>query len=239
VIDLTLVIPYFDQPQMLLRQVEEIEKYNGVRVIVVDDCSPIKASDVIRGALCSLYRIDTDIPWNRGGARNLGSMQAETEWLIHVDIDHVLPAECLERLLEYPASENHWYRFPRFRVGTADETRKKDDLDPDCEFGPIKPHIDSYLIRRDLFLKSPYDEDYSGCLGGGSPFLDRMQRIKPVRVLPADIYLEVYTRDKIPDASVVTLNRDTSEYKRRRKLKEKTGKVKPKNPLRFKWHRVW
>jgi hypothetical protein len=128
-----------------------------------------------------------------------------------------------------------WYRFARFRVGKADETRKKDLIPDEKEFGEIKPHIDSYLVTKEIYWKAGgYDESYSGCLGGGSPFLEQLAIAAPMKLLPEDIHLHVYTRHVIPDASISTLSRDTSEYKRRRAV---IGKVKGKNPLRFKWHR--
>lgn len=229
---------------MLCKQLRAVLDYpDDFKVIVVDDCSPEPAEDVngIWGAKVSLYRIETDIPWNRGGARNLASHMAETPWLLHVDIDHILKPDCAQELAGTIDSLDpaKWYRFPRYRVGRADETRRKDDLPDGCEFGPIKPHIDSHLMTRELYWKTGgYDEYYSGCLGGGSPFLKRMLQFAPVEVLPEPVHLDVHTRFSVPDASVNDLSRDTSEYSRRRKAKEATGDTTPIKPLNFKWRRV-
>lgn len=231
---ITLIIPYYNQPLMLERQVEEIRKYpKGYKIIVVDDCShvPAKKYDGI-----DLYRIETDIPWNRGGARNLGVHVCETEWLIHVDIDHVLPAECAERLLEFIPDSEKWYRFERYRVGKADGTRRKDSIPDDCEYGKIHPHIDSYLVTKLTYWKAGgYDERYSGCLGGGSPFLEQLSRTAEMEILPDEIHLCVYTRSVIRDSSASNLSRDTSEYKRRR---NRIGSAKANNPLRFVWNKI-
>jgi hypothetical protein len=244
---LTLIVPYYRQPAMLLQHLllwEELpaEVRSQIRLLIVDDGSPEPAEPVVRAHPISkamLYRIDVDIPWNRGGARNLGSTEAKTPWLMHVDIDHVLPYENVIALLKLIGTLQHgkWYRFRRFRMGAADETRGKDKADPKATFVEIKPHIDSYLISRDLYWRTGgYDEDYSGCLGGGSPFLRRLETFAPVEVL--DIALHVYTRHVVPDSSVVSLSRDTSEYSKRRRVKEKMGNTVPKNPLRFPWSRV-
>ena len=225
---------------MLARQVEEWEQYSErakaiIDFIVVDDASPepVSVPEWIR-----LYRIKEDIPWGRSRARNLGSNAADSEWIVHLDTDHILPAASAEALLDANIKRDCWYRFPRFRVGKADETRRKDLISDDCEFGEIKPHIDSHLMTRELFLRSPYDEAYAGCLGGGSPFLARLQEIAPVQLLPDDVHLHVYTRHVIPDASIFTLDRDTSEYKRRRREKERTGDTTPKDILQFEWDRI-
>jgi hypothetical protein len=242
----TLILSYYCQPRMLERQLVELNQYPpGVQVIIVDDCSPEPAQPVVlecaSAALLAhlrLYRILVDIPWNRGMARNLGAVETQTDWLLQTDLDHILPAPCVPAVLHFQPAAGTWYRFPRWRRGAADETRQKDTLSRECEYGQIKPHIDSYLIHRQLFLNSPYDESYSGCLGGGSPFLARMEQRAPVVLLPEEMRLEVYTRQRIPDASITTLSRDTSEYTRRRRQKEGSGDTKPTHILRQPWERV-
>jgi len=237
---ISIIIPYYNAPLMLGRQLQEARQYPGAyEVVIVDDCgSPPAATIVSANDRVKVYRIQEDIPWNREGARNLGAVVAVAEWILHVDIDHVLPVRCAERLLEHKLRSSRWYRFPRWRVGRADDTRKKDDIPDDQEYGQIKPHIDSYLCRKELYWRAGgYNEDYSGCLGGGGPFLKILTREGGTPLLlPPDIYLEVYTRSQFKDASVADLSRDKEEFKRRR------GKIgvytKAHNPLRFKWQRV-
>jgi hypothetical protein len=130
----TLIVPYYRNTGMLREQIEYWEAYpEAVALVLVDDGSPEAASEIVRqhasAALqrrIDLYRIQVDIPWNRGGARNLGTQQARTDWVVHVDIDHVLSAESAGRLLEFQADPRRWYRFERYRFGRADETRRKD-----------------------------------------------------------------------------------------------------------------
>ena len=231
---ITLIISVYNQPLMIARQMEEIEKYpEGMKVIVVDDGSK-EIPEVLPEV--DLYRIEIDQPWNRGQARNIGAYVCETEWLIQVDTDHILPAECIEPLLAFEADPLHWYRFPRFRVGRADETRKKDKLHHMKKFGRIHEHIDSYLMTRAMFMTSPYDEFFSGCLGGGSPFLARMTQIheKPL-MLPDDIHLHVHTRHSVADASIIGLSRDREEYSKRRKQRADCA---PTEILMHPWHKV-
>jgi len=235
--EVTLIIPYYRAPLMLQKQLATILDYPmKVRVVIIDDCSPEPADvTLLRGI--EVYRIETDIPWNREGARNLGAFVAETEWIIHVDIDHVLPSECVENLFKCEVDPKHWYKFFRFRVGKADETRKKDTIPEDQEYGSIKPHIDSFLCTKKLYWEvGGYNENYSGSLGGSGPFLRRMTLVGgQYKLLDVNTYLEVYTRDKISDASVSDLSRDTAEFRRKKNL---FGIDKGKNPLRFAWKKL-
>lgn len=245
----TLIIPYYRQPTMLAYQLQALECYPpGFQFIVVDDGSPEQAIDVIQQENVSdellkrlrLYRITKDVPWNRGMARNLGAKEATTDWIIHVDIDHVLIGGNADKLLYTSELEaGNWYRFPRHRHGTADDTRKKDKIPNDKVYGEIHPHIDSYVIERSLYWGvGGYDEDYSGCLGGGTVFLRQLSALVKPKLLPADVYLTVVTRSIVQDSSISTLDRSHTEFRRRQMDKTRRGDVTPKNPLRQPWERV-
>ena len=240
--EITLIIPTFNQSMMLRKQLDTVAQYpEGFRVIVVDDHSKVPAEGVFLPTdKAELYRVDEDIPWNRSMARNLGAQQAQTPWILHADTDHILPPEAAAKLLNHALSPNRWYRFPRFRVGKADDTRNKDDLPRDCEYGQIREHCDSYLVTKANYWRTGgYDPDYAGCLGGGGAFLERLEKMMgPPASLPIDICLHVYTRSVIADASVSGISRDTSEYKRRKREKEARNDTVPKNPIRYPWHRV-
>jgi hypothetical protein len=240
-----IVIPFYRNCAMLAEQIATWNEYpNGFDFIVVDDGSPEPALPIIEANAnafvrerLQLYRVDVDIPWNRGGARNLGSLLAKTKWLVHLDIDHVLPVASANALLHAEVSKSRWYRFHRFRNGMADDTRNKDEIPRDQEFGKIKPHCDSYLCTSDMYWKAGgYNEDFSGCLGGGTPFLIEMGKIAPVELLPESVPLHVYTRSVVADASDHTLSRDTSEFARRKRVMH--GNFRGHNPIRFSWHRV-
>ncbi len=244
----TLVVPYYRNMGMLVRQIEEWRKYPAnVKILVVDDGSPEPALPIINEALpedhelrtrIRLYRITVDVPWNREGARNLAAQQATTDWILNVDIDHVLPAASVDPLLKFNCNPKTWYRFARWRVGKADETRRKDDIPDDCKFGRIKPHIDSHFMTTDLYWKNGgYDEDYVGCLGGGSAFLNRLAMISLPDMFPEEICLHVHTRDSIKDASDWALSRDTSRGKEITREKQRNNTATPINPIRFPWVR--
>jgi len=241
----SLVVPFYRNVAMLEQQVLVWEKYPAaVSIILVDDGSPEDAASIVntRASVAlrsriALYRILVDIPWNRGGARNLGAQEAQTDWIVHIDIDHVLPPECAASLLEFNADPRRWYRFERYRNGRADETRRKDKIPKDQEFGMIHPHIDSYLCTKALYWRAGgYNEDFSGCLGGGSPFLAELERAGgPPLLAPTSTHLHVYTRSVVADASDHTLSREPGEFARRKAALK--GKFKGSNPIRFPWVR--
>jgi hypothetical protein len=244
----TVLVPYYRQPEMLRVQIDAWNRApEGVSFILVDDGSPEPAlpivarhaSEALKSKLW-LFRVLVDIPWNRGGARNLAAKEAVTRWIVQVDIDHVLQPASYRPLLDYTADPNRFYRFPRWRVGKADETRRKDKIPNDAEFGRIHEHVDSYLITRDLYWKvGGYDERYSGCLGGGGPFLRQLESKTRVAMLPDDIRMFVYTRDTVKDSSDWALDRSPSEYTfRRRQIERANDTASRPLMLNFPWERV-
>jgi hypothetical protein len=251
---ITMIVPYYRQPAMLRKHLETWCSYSTVinnlmTLNVVDDCSPEPAFDVIdefrRSVGCmwrpQLYRVLKDVPWNRSMARNLGSKVAETPWLLHVDTDHILPPKSALALVRGIDLYNrkHWYKFRRFRIGEADFTRNKDLIPRSAKFGEIKPHVDSFLCTKELYWKvGGYDPDYAGCLGGGGAFLRQLKVAGKECMAPDDVHLHVYCEGEIPDSSIKTLSRDTSEYGRRRRIKERAGNIKVTKPIRYPWERV-
>jgi len=251
---ITLVCPFYRQPQMLRKQLETWAQYSlavrdAMRFIIVDDCSPEPARDVLKEpsralAYTSLYRIDVDKPWNRGMARNLGTKMATTPWVLHVDTDHVLTAGNAANLLTTVRSMvgavPKWFRFSRYRVGAADETRKKDKIPPGAKYGKIHPHIDSYLcMPKAYWAAGGYNEDFSGVLGGGTPFLKEMERVNGEPPVLEGTFLEVHTRDSVSDSSEHTLPRDSAAFKRRKhEIMAAHGTLRGHDPIRLPWHRV-
>ena len=69
----SLILPYYRNPLMLGEQLAIANLYpREIDLIVVDDGSPEPALPIITALATrpvSLYRIEKDIPWNRGGAQ--------------------------------------------------------------------------------------------------------------------------------------------------------------------------
>ena len=163
--ELTLIVPYYDNPQMLVEQQRQWAKYpaellSRLHVIIVDDGSPrwpalpvVIANSIGELGLGSfrLYRTLVDVRWNWLFCRNLGVSEATTEWVFMTDIDHVMPTKTLAKLLEAELSPRKAYRMSR--VDAPNKT-------------PYKPHPNTWLMTRSLFDKiGGYDERFSGFYG--------------------------------------------------------------------------
>src|SRR5678815_5643164 len=105
---LTLIHPYYQNPEMFRRQQETWAAYPDdlkarIHIIVVDDGSPSEPAmaHLIPTGVASfaLYRCMVDVRWNWLFCRNLAMSQTTTDWALMTDIDHVLPAETLRALL--------------------------------------------------------------------------------------------------------------------------------------------
>lgn len=246
--EVTIIFPCYSQPSMLALQLAEWERYpEAVQVILVDDGSPQPAEPVVRKhaseALLShlrLYRIMVDVQWNREEARNIGAKEANTDWIIQVDLDHLLLAAYIPALLAHEPDPQHWYRFPRYRRGMADGTRQKDALPRQETFGMIHPHVDSFLVRREVYWAAGgYDEIFAGVLGGGGEFLARLERTAgPPMLLSPDVCLHVVTRSVAEDASITGLSRDTAPGKAIWREKQARGLPPPTTWCRQPYERI-
>jgi predicted glycosyltransferase involved in capsule biosynthesis len=121
---LSYIVPlYFDQEndRTLIRVLTHYSKYDQklldqIHFILVDDCSPIKIKlPPISNLNISILRITSDIPWNQGGARNLGVDYAKTTKMILTDIDHIFPERTLNHLIKRPYKYAELIKFRRFR----------------------------------------------------------------------------------------------------------------------------
>lgn len=209
---LSVVITYYGQPQMLARQAAVWRDYpQGVEVIVVDDGSKVPA----RATGCAVYRVTRDMPWHQDGARNLGAHVATGEWLLFLDIDHVLPAEAAQKLL-------------RLLPGLAERSAYRPDRKLVSGAYKLSSAANIWLVRREDFWRvGGYDERLCGSYGTDLEFRPRLRQHLQERRLP--LTLDVYTTDVVADAATVGLSRAVVKP---RKL---TGEPKV---LGFDWARV-
>lgn len=204
---ITLVLPHFMNLGMLEEQQRVWMDYPSelrrqLHVIVVDDCSPEGArpdrASLFAEGLGSLrlFRLLEKKRWNWLACRNLGAKEAQTGWLLLTDIDHVLPAATLDRLVHGSLEPSSAYRFKR--VDAAH--RWPYDI---RTLAPYKPHNDSWLLARSLFWDpriDGYDERLSGCYGTSGEFRDRVMAACRAHVILNEVLVR-YPREVIPDAS--------------------------------------
>ncbi len=243
----TITFPYYEAPEMLAHQLAVMKKYpewswEYLRLIVVDDGSPINPAEKVflthshPPCPVELYRIQEDIPWNHGGARNLAFDRMKEGWAVLTDIDHVLPLESVCSMLTMPLSPGQVYIPARYRMlGVLD-------------WEEIPSHSDSFILTREMYWEiGGYDEDFSGYWNGVSGlFRKALKRKAEFKKLEYVNFL-LYGTDLIPDANVTSLGRKGSEYDikkmkntelRMKYMNATGGRSTPKKPLRFNWERV-
>lgn len=243
---LTLVLPHYRNLGMLAEQQAVWMAYSPedrarLHVIVVDDGSPkgfrpgTKALTATGLASLRLYRIVPDIRWNWLACRNLGMAEATTDWVLLTDIDHVLPRETLQRVLDGPLDDSCAYRFSR-----ADAPHVWPYTLAECP--PYKPHPNTWLMTRAMFDRiGGYDERLSGCYGTDGEFRDRVQRHTRAIVMLPDVMLR-YSREVLPDASTTCFTRkndhdNDEDLQQRRTTRDKIVDWTPLR-LSFPWERI-
>jgi hypothetical protein len=198
--ELTLVMPYYENPAMFafqqqvwLEYPEDVKAH--LRVIVVDDCSPNHPAlpHVIDTNVeeFSLYRTGVDVRWNWIFCRNLAMSMARTEWALMTDIDHVIPPKVLRNLMTKSLDVARVYRFSRVDAPAMT---------------PYKPHPNTWLMRVVTFDRiGGYDETFSGWYGTDGDFRRRVEQVARIEILPDTIIR--YSRDTIADASTTAYTR--------------------------------
>lgn len=243
--DLTLVIPYFENPSMLQLQYEgwlgwAEKRKSRIKVILVDDGSEIaQAASVARPdglPELEIYRVLENRPWHQHGARNLGAHVAGEGWLLLTDMDHVLTelsARALfKRIDQGKLDPDRIYMLDRVEADTGKPT-----LTPR---GQEKPHPNSFVLTRDLYWRiGGYDEDYCGVYGTDGLFKDRAFTVAQRGHI--HVPLTRYWRELVPDCSTNAPRKEGREPGvKDRILREKAerGEVGVVKVLQFPWERV-
>ncbi len=232
----SMVYLYYDNPHMLVRQIECWNAYPQVfkespEVLLIDDGSPKTfAADIVRKVGCRIplkvYRIWEDIPWNFSGARNLGCAQAN-DWIYVSDIDTLLLAEDAQKFFAKRALDPTAFYMPR-RVWLPD-------------LMAATPGIVNLLFHKEKFREiGGYDEDYAGFYGREET--DFHHRLKQVagKIYRKDVLIRVMPHKIIRDARTITKwPRDKTRNSEIYARKEARGFANPVSPLRFSWDRVF
>lgn len=227
---LTLIMPYYDNPSMLLEQQRQWGKYPPelrarLHVIVVDDGSPrwpalpvVYSIEQLGLASFQLYRTGVDVRWNWLFCRNLAVSKATTDWVLMTDIDHVMPGKTLAAVLDGVLHESMAYRFSR--VDAPNKT-------------PYKPHPNTWMMTRALFDKiGGYDERFSGYYGTDGEFRRRVEeRSAGIVILPQ--VMVRYPREVLADASTTTYGRKEKQDRENvRRIVLERQEIKGWQPLR-------
>lgn len=229
---LTIVMAYYENPTMLAAQITSLDEMppeiqGMLRLIVVDDCSPLFPAR-IAGAHAfgrDVYRLKVDVPWNQDACRNLGARMAATDWMLLTDMDHVPSRELLTYLLCERLDEGNFYRFGRVTAPKMDA---------------YKPHPNSYAMTKALYWKAGgYDERRAGVYGTDGNFRRALDRISSEVFVRAPLIR--FPREVIPDASTTQFERQSkSNEELKRKIDADIKASGQLGPLvhRFGWSKV-
>lgn len=240
---LTIAMPYYEAPQMLIEQLRWWEDYATekmpVSIVIVDDGSPKNPAQhtlimekIPPGLSLEVYRVKENIPWNHAGARNLAMHVVKTKWILLTDIDHLLLPWSVKKLLQQQLDPSMVYQPPRYDRVDGIPMR-------------FKRHIDSYIITKDLFWEvGGYDETLAGYWNGAfEPFRKALKREVEIREIESGHLLRFNNDDKIPDANVVEWGRKGSEYDinqnpEMKKYQKRAMSVYKPKVLQFEWEQV-
>jgi hypothetical protein len=149
---------YLDQksPDSLLQLLQQYQAYapevlDQLHFVVVDDGSPLTFELPELNLNLTWLRITDNIPWNQGGARNLGVVYAKSDKILLADLDLEFPEHTLAWLIRARNPGKSFYKIYR----------------RDPHSGELhKGHSNTFFMSRARLLRLySYDEEYSGGYG--------------------------------------------------------------------------
>ena len=199
---MNVCFPYYMNQSMLKEHLQNwaswpLDLLDQFRFVIVDDASPEPARIGSHPGEVWLFRVEKDIPWAWPAAKNIAMKEIPAGPALLTDIDHLLEAEDAARLLELRVLGNAHY-IPRRR-------RKVDGLE-------YKRHPSTYILQKELYWRvGGFEERWLGSYGTDFMMRRRIQRLSD-RVELDDIWLTLYGREVISDASTTCFGRKGSEY---------------------------
>lgn len=123
-IKISVIIPHYNIPQLLMRCIKSIPVREDIQVIVVDDCSPNAGSYITNYPELSRPYVEfysTPKGGSAGRARNIGIDHAKGEWLTFIDADDFFP-ENIETLFDELTTRPEDLIFTNFMTVMSDDT---------------------------------------------------------------------------------------------------------------------
>lgn len=167
---LSIISHFYNHPEKVERQLahwKNIPEHilQHIEFILVDDCSEEVPKIEKENLNLRLFTITSDIPWNQGGARNLGAYNAQGEWALFFDIDQHIYPDTLAPLLA---------NLDRFNARTMYYLQIKELIDVTVNES-LSNHPNTFLVNLAAFRSmGRYDEDFSGHYGYEDLYLPRV-----------------------------------------------------------------
>lgn len=228
--NITLVMPYYRNPNTLRKQVAHWNSlphwmHAQLTVRIVDDASPEPAEPILRGCKVptELYRVAVDRPWGQHGARNLGAHAAahDDDWLLMTDMDILVPEPVLCYLLQCQLDRRNHYFFGREFL---------DGREP-------KSHCNSFLVtKKNFWAAGGYEERFCGTYGGDGIFTRALEKVSFREDLSQKL---IGLNDTISDCSTQGLGRKNTELHHEYLRRRDAFRGQPPIVLKFDWARVW
>ncbi len=207
-VELSYILPvYFNQKntKVLIDLLNHYSTYDReilskIQFVIVDDCSPIAVN--VPGYINLNYQllsIESNIPWNQAGARNLGAVYAVSPKIILTDCDHIFPEILLRKILESRIPRRTVFRFRR----------------EDAQSRPIKSAFNIFYTSKSVFFSSlGYDEEFCGFYGYEDQFFRELQLKVGNKISRFSMRHRIISSDIDREHSYHSLERDTQRNRR-------------------------
>lgn len=216
-----------DKAQALINHLAGMsqEIIDPIELIIVDDCSDARQRLDTRGIDLKHLRVIDDIPWNQAGARNLGGLTANGEWLLYFDIDQLISEYGLGYVVTHAQSldRNLMYFF-----------QVEDFVDSNIN-QQLTVHPNTFLVNAVQFrINGMYDEDFAGNYGYEDIYLPYLwEKNGGMRAMIGQV---PFFRDQNFRTSNLSRDLEPNKIISRRKMLE--GIKRPKHFIRFEWEEV-
>lgn len=151
---------------LLERYREELtpQELDQIQFVIVDDGSPLpEYTPPDLGLNVTWLKIIDNIPWNQGGARNLGALYAKSDNILLIDLDWRMGREGFRWMLKKRCCGRNIYKFP--------------------ECGRKRGHSNLWFMSRGHFFRYfGYDEQFSGGHGGEDYFFFKLHQYSGSRI---------------------------------------------------------
>ena len=166
---ISIIIPHYNTPELLVRCLKSIPVRQDYQVIVVDDCSPNYHTyknryPELKRPYLEMY--STPKGGSAGRARNIGLDHSKGKWLLFVDADDLLP-EGIEQTLDELKDRSEEVVFMDYMSVFSDDLTKESDRNPtfhkllltyaqDHDEAPLRYRFDPMwckLVRRELIQR--------------------------------------------------------------------------------------